>query len=372
MAYWRCALEDLVVNQKFWDSRRVLVTGQTGFKGSWLSLALQMMGAHVSGYALRPPTEPSLFEVARVGDGMRSVEGDIRDISGLRDLISAQNPEVVFHLAAQSLVRPSYDDPVETYSTNVMGTVNVLEAVRRIGGVRVVVVVTSDKCYQNNEWIWGYRENEPVGGYDPYSSSKGCAELVTSAFRNSYFHPRTYASHQCGVATARAGNVIGGGDWATDRLVPDIVGAFMAGQPAIIRNPQSVRPWQHVLESISGYLLLAERLWGDGESVSEAWNFGAEYADSRTVEWIVERLAQLWGEGSCWNRLEEPDRSRHEAHLLRLDSSKSRARLGWKPLLDIATALDWTVSWFKAYQAGRDMRTTSLTHIERYLQMGER
>jgi CDP-glucose 4,6-dehydratase len=284
----------------FWKGKRVLVTGHTGFKGGWLSLWLQQMDAEVCGYSLPAPTDPSLFVVAHIADGIRSVEGDIRDLEHLKRVVAEFRPEIVFHLAAQPLVRQSYRDPVETYSTNVMGTVNVLEAVRQVGGVRVVVSITSDKCYENREWCWAYRENEAMGGYDPYSSSKGCAELVTAALRNSFFHPDKFAEHGVAVASARAGNVIGGGDWAKDRLVPDMIRAFMCRETVVVRSPNAVRPWQHVLDPLSGYLRLAEKLWESGGEFAEAWNFGpaeddarAGFVDCRTTFRIVGRRCGL-------------------------------------------------------------------------------
>jgi len=358
-------LEDLDVNPQFWADKRVFLTGHTGFKGSWLSLALQDMGATVRGYARPPPTNPSLFELAQVATGMGSIEGDVRTFESLQAAVSGFKPDIVFHLAAQALVRPSYDDPVYTYATNVMGTVNMLEAVRRCEGVRAVVIVTSDKCYQNNEWIWGYRENEPMGGYDPYSSSKGCAELVTSAMRSSYFNPRDYALHRTGLASVRAGNVVGGGDWAMDRLIPDMVVAFSQGRKAVIRNPEGIRPWQHVLDSLSGYLSLAEELWRNGAECSEAWNFGADDEQSRTVAWIADRVVQIWGGKSGWESAAIPN-TRHEAHHLKLDCSKAKARLDWRPRLDLNQALEWTIAWYLAHSKGGDMRSETLRQIRRY------
>ena len=265
MEFGEGALENMVthkINKAFWANKRVMITGHTGFKGSWLSLWLQTMGAYVTGYSLSPPTRPSLFEAARVAEGMKSVTGDVRDFDHVTAVISEHKPEIIIHMAAQSLVRYSYKNPLETYTTNVIGTVNVLEAVRVTPGVKVVIIVTSDKCYENKEWLWGYRENDRIGGYDPYSSSKGCAELVTAAYRNSYFSEKQYEVHGVAVASVRAGNVIGGGDWSDDRLVPDIVRAFKENRPVIIRNPQSIRPWQYVLEPLHGYLCLSERYVG--------------------------------------------------------------------------------------------------------------
>jgi CDP-glucose 4,6-dehydratase len=336
----------------FWRGRRVFVTGHTGFKGSWLSLWLQRMGAELTGYSLPAPTEPSLYELARVGEGMHHVEGDVRDLPSLRAALAAARPEVVIHMAAQPLVRRSYDDPVETYATNVMGTVHVLEAVRAVGGVRAAVMVTSDKCYQNNEWVWGYREVDPMGGHDPYSSSKGCAELVSAAFRDSFFPPHAYDRHGTAVASARAGNVIGGGDWAVDRLVPDLVRGFLTAAPVRIRRPGAIRPWQHVLEPLSGYLVLAERLCTHGAAYAEGWNFGPYESDARPVEWIADRLVHHWGGEARWVRDEEPHP--HEAHYLKLDWSKARMRLGWSPRWTLDEALRRSVAWYRACGPGVD------------------
>lgn len=354
----------MVVDSTFWRGKRVLVTGHTGFKGSWMSLWLQSMGAHVFGYALKPPTQPSLFDVARVAEGMESIDGDIRDLPRLGRVISESRPQVIIHMAAQSLVRESYGTPVDTYSTNVMGTVNVFEAARSLSDVKVVINVTSDKCYENREWVWGYRENEPMGGYDPYSSSKGCAELITAAYRNSYFNPATYGSHGVAVASVRAGNVIGGGDWAKDRLIPDTVRAFMERRPVHIRNPAATRPWQHALEPLRGYLMLAQRLWVEGPSFSEGWNFGPMDEDAKPVGWIVEQLVKRWRDGASW--VVDSGDHPHEAHYLKLDCSKARTRLGWYPLYDLEAALAQTVVWYKAFQAGEDMRQLTLTQIAEY------
>lgn len=361
MGFGSCALEGVEVTPGFWKGKRVLLTGHTGFKGSWLSLWLQKLDAEVAGYSLAPPSQPSLFEIAQVGRGMRSETGDVRDLAGIKRAVGEHGAEVVVHMAAQSLVRPSYADPVETYSTNVMGTVNVLEAVRHNPSVRVVVVVTSDKCYENREWLWGYRENEPMGGHDPYSNSKGCAELVTAAFRSSYFSGE---GRHVAVASARAGNVIGGGDWATDRLIPDIVRSLAAGQPAEIRRPASIRPWQHVLEPLAGYLTLAEALWGDRDRFAGGWNFGPGDSGAKPVAWIAERLCGVWAKGATWRNLSTDDV--HEAGLLKLDSSKARALLRWEPRLDLGQAIDWIVEWYKAHEAGAGMRDLSLRQIERY------
>lgn len=345
-------------SQCFWRGKRVLVTGHTGFKGSWLALWLVQLGAKVSGYALAPPTLPSLFELAQIGELVDSHLGDVRDGETLSRITDTARPEIVFHLAAQPLVRESYKEPVATYATNVMGTVNLLEAVRRCDTVLAVVVVTTDKCYDNREWCWGYRENEPLGGYDPYSSSKACAELVTAAYRSSFF--------QAGgaLASARAGNVIGGGDWAADRLVPDCLRALLAQAPVRIRNPHAIRPWQHVLEPLAGYLLLARRLYEAGSDFAEAWNFGPAEEDARPVDWIVKRLCALWGENAGWQL--DPGEHPHEASYLKLDCAKARTRLGWRPQWDLETALAAIVAWTRAYRDGADLREATLAQIEDY------
>lgn len=352
------------VNPAFWKGKRVLLTGHTGFKGSWLSLWLQSMGAQVVGYALAPPTNPSLFDVAEVGKGMTSVIGDIRDLDHLRKVFVEHQPEIVIHMAAQPLVRYSYIEPVETYSTNVMGTVNLFEAVRSTASVKVVVNVTTDKCYENREWVWGYRENEAMGGYDPYSSSKGCAELVTAAYRNSYFHPDKYQTHGIAIASGRAGNVIGGGDWAEDRLIPDIMRAITEGKSVHIRNPHATRPWQHVLEPLSGYLALAQKLYEDGANYAEGWNFGPNDEDAKPVQWIVEKLTQTWGEGASWI-LDGGDHP-HEAHYLKLDCSKAKARLDWHPRWHLEETLGAIIEWQRAYRDGKNMQALTLRQISAY------
>ena len=352
------------MNPAFWKGKRVLITGHTGFKGSWLSLWLQSMGAKVVGYALAPPTNPSLFEVAHVSFGMTSVIGDIRDLAHLQAVLAEHQPEIVIHMAAQPLVRYSYLEPVETYSTNVMGTVNLLEAVRHTKSVKAVVNVTSDKCYENREWDWGYRENEAMGGYDPYSNSKGCAELVTAAYRNSYFHPDKYAEHGVAIGSGRAGNVIGGGDWAEDRLIPDMMRAITSGQPVSIRNPHSIRPWQHVLEPLSGYLLLAQKLYEEGPAFAEGWNFGPNDDDAKPVEWILDYLTMTWGEGASWKL--DGGNHPHEAHYLKLDCSKAKSRLQWLPRWTLAKAIDQICVWHKTHLAGSDMRAMCLDQIKQY------
>ncbi|MDR3415430.1 MAG: CDP-glucose 4,6-dehydratase [Nevskia sp.] len=360
-----------MVSADFWRGKKVFLTGHTGFKGGWLSLWLYQLGARLTGYSLAPPTDPSFFALARIGELVRTVHGDIRDAAALSGAMKQAEPEIVLHLAAQSLVHPSYDDPVGTYATNVMGTVHLLEAVRACPSVRAVVVVTSDKCYHNQEWMWGYRENEPMGGYDPYSNSKGCTELVAAAYRSSFFNPQRFAEHRTSLATARAGNVIGGGDWAADRLVPDLIRAIAAGTELRVRSPHAVRPWQHVLEPLAGYLTLAQRLAaGDGPAYAEGWNFGPRDDDARPVSWLLERLVELWGEGARW-RLDDKLRP-HEAHYLKLDISKARTRLQWEPRWWLQTALQHTVAWYQAAAAGADMRRVSLDQISAYTTGGAR
>ena len=365
MAIGQGSVEGMEMSPAFWKGKRVLLTGHTGFKGSWLSLWLQSMGAQVVGYALAPPSTPSLFEVAKVGDDMTSVIGDIRDLEHLRCVFAEHQPEIVIHMAAQALVRYSYIEPVETYSTNVMGTVNLLEAVRATASVKAVVNVTSDKCYENREWEWGYRENEAMGGYDPYSSSKGCAELVTSAYRNSYFHPEKFETHGVAIASGRAGNVIGGGDWADDRLIPDIMRAIMQGKPVNIRSPHAIRPWQHVLEPLAGYLLLVQKLYEEGASYAEGWNFGPNEQDAKPVQWIVEKLTQAWGEGASWTL--DGGNHPHEAHYLKLDCSKAKMRLDWAPRWHLEEALSAIIEWQRAYRDGKAMRALTLDQIQLYM-----
>ncbi len=347
-----------------WRGRRVFLTGHTGFKGGWLALWLASRGAEVCGYALDPATEPNLFGAASVGSILRDIRGDLRDRSQVEAALTGFHPEVVFHLAAQPLVRRSYADPLETYATNVMGTAHVLEAVRKTPSVRAVVCVTTDKCYLNREWVWPYRETDPLGGYDPYSSSKACAEIVAAAYRSSFFPVDRLAEHRVAVATARAGNVIGGGDWSTDRLIPDLIRGFQSGQPVSIRYPKAIRPWQHVLESLSGYLTLAEKLLAGAAEFATAFNFGPGDDDAWTVESIATKLAGQWGRGASWVR--EPAHALHEAHFLRLDSSKARAELGWHPRLRIELALEWTLAWYQALDLGEDMRRYSEGQIAEY------
>ena len=356
------------MNADFWRGRLVFVTGHTGFKGGWLTLWLASMGAKVTGYALEPSTQPSLFANALRSEDVHSHIADIRAFDLLQQAIVDAAPEVVFHLAAQPLVRKSYLDPRETYETNVMGTVNLLEAVRKAATVRAVVVVTSDKCYENRTWLWGYREDDPMGGYDPYSSSKGCAELVVSAYRRSFFEPARATAHRVGLASARAGNVLGGGDWSPDRLVPDFVRGIQGGIPVQIRNPNATRPWQHVLDPLCGYLELAENLVKDGAKFSTAWNFGPPDDDVKPVSWVAEGITSLWGDGARWEACS--DSRYHEATLLKLDSSRARNLLGWRPRMNFEAMLCAVVDWYKAHQGRRDMRSFTLAQIAEYSAKG--
>ncbi len=351
-------------DQSFWKGRRVFLTGHTGFKGSWLSLWLHSLGAAVRGYALGPPTRPSLFEQAREKDLVGSTHGDTRDFNGLKAALADCQPEVIIHLAAQTVVRTGYDDPIETYSSNVMGTVHLFEAVRQLRHPCAVVNVTSDKCYENREWAWGYREDDTLGGRDPYSNSKGCAELVTSAYRQSFFSPTSSSNPGVALASARAGNVIGGGDWTPHQLIPDLIRSFLAGQSCEIRSPFSTRPWQFVLEPLRGYLLLAERLAERPEQCASAWNFGPVDADVRSVQWIADRLVHAWGNDASWSHSE--GQHVHEDRLLKLDVSKAAACLGWRPALRLNEALDWIVEWYRAFAAGADLQRVTLEQIERY------
>ncbi len=346
----------------FWAGRPVLVTGHTGFKGAWLSLWLTSLGARVTGFALAPETDPSLYDLADLKDRMASHTGDVRDLDALSACLREAKPEIVLHLAAQALVRPSYADPVGTYASNVMGTVHLLEAVRGCPSVEAVVIVTSDKAYENREWHWAYREGEAMGGRDPYSNSKGCAELVTAAYRASFFGD---GGHGARIASARAGNVIGGGDWSLDRLVPDVVRAFTKGEAVEIRAPNAIRPWQHVLEPLSGYLRLAEALCGDdGTRFAEGWNLGPADEDCRPVSELVAGLAAGWGAGATL-RL-SPGPHPHEAAYLKVDASKARARLGWDRRLRLAQALDWTGAWYRAQAGGAEAGGLCLDEIARY------
>lgn len=343
----------------FWKGRRVLLTGHTGFKGSWLALWLTQLGADVTGFALAPPTQPNLFELARVAGGLRHHLGDLRDLDALKRCAQAAQPEVVIHMAAQALVRLSYEQPTETFATNVQGSVHVLEALRGLPGLRSVVVVTSDKCYLSRPGAAAYKEDDPLGGHDPYSNSKACTELVTASYRDSFFK-----ADGVGVATVRAGNVVGGGDWAQDRLIPDILRAQGEGALPMIRYPDSVRPWQHVLEPLSGYVELAERLYQEPAAFAEAWNFGPDMTDERPVRWIAERMAALAGRDAATAWQMQPGVHAHEAAALRLDSSKARQRLGWQPRWSLEQALNAIVDWDRAWRAGSDMQAVCLQQIQ--------
>ena len=355
------AVEGLAVS--FWAGRRVLVTGHSGFKGSWLSLWLQHLGADVAGLSRGVPTRPALSTLARVGEGMTTIEADLLDGERVAAAVAEQRPEVVFHLAAQPIVRASFEDPVGTFATNVVGTANVLDAVRRAGDVRVVVNVTTDKVYANREWVWGYREDDALGGHDPYAASKACAELVTAAFRSSYFADGGATR----VATVRSGNVIGGGDWAADRLVPDLLRGALAGEAVRIRSPQAVRPWQHVLNPLDGYLRLAERLWDD-PALARGWNFGPDPQDARPVGWIADRLRELWGDELRWEH--DEGEHVHETRALRLDSSLAEAELGWRPRWDLDEALQRIVAFARAEQDGADLRAVALEQIAAFEAVG--
>lgn len=351
-------------NFEIFSNRRVFITGHTGFKGSWICLLLNQWGADVYGYALEPPTNPSMFNEAKIGELMTSNIGDIRDYNNLLKVMQQVQPEIVIHMAAQPLVRESYRMPIETYSINVMGTVHLLEACRNTKSVNTIVNVTTDKCYENREWLWGYRENEPMGGYDPYSNSKGCSELVTSSFRNSYFNPLKYAEHGVALASARAGNVIGGGDWADDRLIPDFIRAISKGEEVKIRSPYAIRPWQHVLEPLTGYLTLAAKLYTDGNDYAQGWNFGPDDQDAKNVEWITKTICELWGEGASFSI--DTKLQPHEANYLKLDCSKAKAELNWFPKWNIETTLKSIVDWNKAFINGENIREITNNQIKQY------
>ncbi|MBP2636940.1 MAG: CDP-glucose 4,6-dehydratase [Firmicutes bacterium] len=354
-----------MIDKSFWQGKRVFVTGHTGFKGAWLSLWLNSLDANVTGYALEPPTNPNLFELCSISESITSIIGDIRDGEKLTNIMQQAAPDIVIHMAAQPLVRDSYRDPVSTYAINVMGTVNLLDAVRHCKSVKVVVNVTTDKCYENKEWVWGYRENEPLGGYDPYSNSKACSELVTASYRSSFFNPKEYNKHGVALATARAGNVIGGGDWAADRLIPDSINALLTDGKIIIRNPRAIRPWQHVLEPLSGYMLLAQRLYEDGISFAESWNFGPDDSNAQSVEWIVKKMCEYWKGGTY-----EVDNGIqfHEAQYLKLDSTKAKVRLQWQPQWNLEHTLEKVIECVKHYNQKEDMRNICLGQINEYME----
>ncbi|MDR3654045.1 MAG: CDP-glucose 4,6-dehydratase [Paludibacter sp.] len=348
----------------FYKNRKVLITGHTGFKGSWLCLLLNQLGADIYGYALNPPTKPSLYNEAKIDEFVHSYIGDIRDYSNLLEVMLEVNPEIIIHMAAQPLVRESYKIPRETYEINVMGTVNLLDAVRQVSSVKAIVNVTTDKCYENREWHWGYRENEPMGGYDPYSNSKGCSELVTSSFRNSFFNSKDYEKHGIALASARAGNVIGGGDWAEDRLIPDFIRSIIEGNNLEIRSPYAIRPWQHVLEPLSGYLLLSKMLYISGPKFASSWNFGPDDKDARNVEWISKELCDKWGKGVSYNIDNNPQP--HEANYLKLDCSKAKNELGWTPRWNIEKTIYSIIEWNKRFIAGDDIRSVCENQISDY------
>ncbi len=352
---------------QFWKDKKVLITGHTGFKGSWLSLMLQHLGAEVTGISLPPDTVPNLFDESNCVEGMVSVYQDIRDAQKLESLFQKHQPEIVFHLAAQALVRRSYDNPVETYETNVMGTLYVLEAIRKTPSVCAGVIVTSDKCYENREWQQGYVESDAMGGFDPYSSSKGCAELLTASFRNSYFSKDTFDTHNTAIASARAGNVIGGGDWSEDRLIPDILNGFQNNQEVNIRNPNAIRPWQHVIEPLVGYLCLANRLFVDGVAYAEAWNFGPDECGAMPVDWIADKMSEVWADGASWcaDGKDHP----YEARFLALDCTKAKTQLDWSPKWNLNETIERIVIWHKSFISGKDAKELCLAQIKEYLEL---
>jgi CDP-glucose 4,6-dehydratase len=349
---------------KTWRGRRVFLTGHTGFKGSWLAFWLARLGAQIRGYALDPCTEPNLFNQASVSTVVEDVRGDVRDCAKLETSMTEFKPEIVFHLAAQPIVRRSYADPVGTYSTNVMGTVHLMEAIRKTPSVRAAVCVTTDKCYQNQEWIWPYRETDPLGGFDPYASSKACVEIVSAAYRSSFFPIDRLHEHHMGLATARAGNVIGGGDWSEDRLIPDLIRGFRSNQTVLIRRPNAIRPWQHVLDPLHGYMMLAQELLAQPARFASAYNFGPSDDDVWPVERIATKLVRMWGDGASWIRDSVP--SVHEDQVLRLDASKARVELGWKPRLGIEAALEWTTEWYRVWNQGDNMAKFTEKQIAEY------
>lgn len=359
-------METMGIDLKFWSGKSVFITGHTGFKGSWLSLWLTSLGAKVTGFALPPKTSPNLFQLANIEDDLlSSVTGDIRDLSLLQMALDKVSPEIVIHMAAQPIVRYSYENPIETYQTNVMGTAHLLEAVRHVKGVKSVIIVTSDKCYENKERSSGYNEDDPMGGHDPYSNSKGCAELVTSSYRLSFFNSEKYQEHGVAIASARAGNVIGGGDWAEDRLIPDFMRSMIKEEKLNIRNPFAIRPWQHVLEPLSGYLILAQQLYNIGPEYAEAWNFGPSEDDAKNVEWIVNELIKNWG-GLASYKVDGNQYKAHEAHYLNLNSSKSRKKLHWSPQWTAEEAVRRVCDWHKYQINGGNMKIYTLKEIKEY------
>ncbi len=355
------------MNSNFWKNKKVLLTGHTGFKGSWLSIWLKKLGAELIGFSKDIPTNPSLFEIARVSEGMTSITGNIEDFTAIQKVLKENKPEIVIHMAAQSLVRKSYEEPVNTFATNVMGTVNLLQAVKKTGNTRVLINVTSDKCYENKDAEKAFSENSPMGGYDPYSSSKGCAELVTSAFRDSFFNLKEFDQHECSLSSVRSGNVIGGGDWAKDRLISDIMNSISKRIPTQIRNTRSIRPWQFVLEPLFGYLILAQRMWEEGKKFSEPWNFGPDETDCKSVKWILEKISKEWDDGFSWK--EDTRDNPHEAEMLKLDCNKAKKRLGWKTKLDVNETIEWTVNWYKEYFKNSDMKQYTENQIDKFISL---
>jgi len=352
------------MNNNFWRNKSVFITGHTGFKGSWLIIWLEHLGAKITGFALEPDKSNTIYTNGLILNCCKSIIGDVRDLKKLRNSMEEAQPEIVIHMAAQALVKKSYVDPIETYTTNIMGVVNIMEASREIESVKVILNVTTDKCYENNGEIWGFRENEPMGGYDPYSSSKACSEIITASYRKSFFSNKGNSKYQISVATARAGNVIGGGDNATDRLIPDIIKSFKNNQIALIRNPKAIRPWQHVLEPLRGYLMLVEKIYADGQNYAEAWNFGPQVNDEKNVEWIVNEITKLWGGNAKW--IQDDIKHAHEAQNLRLDISKANQLLKWKPVLNINESLNMVVEWYKKEEKGQNPKNICLKQIIKY------
>lgn len=358
------AMENLVIDPRFWNGKRVLVTGHTGFKGSWLSIWLKNMNAELIGFSKDIPTKPSLFKLANVEEGMRSIKGDIRNLAKIQSVMKENRPDIIIHLAAQSLVSTSYQNPIETYSTNVMGTANILESARKVDSIRTILLVTSDKCYETKSLKRGYRETDPMGGHDPYSSSKGCAELLISSFRRSFFNLEKFDDHKVAIASARAGNVIGGGDWSPNRLFPDVIRSVLNKTQLQLRNPHGIRPWQHVLEPLSGYLTLVEKLWKNGKNFSESWNFGPKYQDCKSVKWILDQIIKHW-DGKIKYKI-EPTNPYYESDLLLLDCSKANKKLGWFPRLNLKTAIEWTLNWYENYMQQNNMEIFTEKQITDY------
>ena len=355
------------MNSNFWKNKKVLLTGHTGFKGSWLSIWLKKLGVELVGFSKDIPTKPSLFEIAKVSEGMTSITGNIEDFTAIQKVLKENKPEIVIHMAAQSLVRKSYEEPINTFATNVMGTVNLLQAVKTTGSTLVLINITSDKCYENKGTEKAFSENSPMGGYDPYSSSKGCAELVTSAFRDSFFNTKEFECHGLSLSSVRSGNVIGGGDWAKDRLIPDIMNSISKRIPTQIRNTRSIRPWQFVLEPLFGYLILAQRMWEEGKEFSEPWNFGPDETDCKSVKWILEKISKELDDGFSWK--EDTRDNPHEAEMLKLDCNKAKKRLGWKTKLDVNETIEWTVNWYKEYFKNSDMKEYTENQIDKFMSL---